>query len=112
MRPSLRELWCCPSFLRRSRQHWPESALMLGAYTELLMTPALQNLDPKEVWKHFDALAAIPRPSTKEAAAREYVLALAKRLGLEAVHDEVGYTVIRTHVHAGRERALKELVPW
>jgi dipeptidase D len=74
------------------------------------MTPALQNLDPKEVWKHFDALAAIPRPSTKEAAAREYVLALAKRLGLEAVHDKVGNTVIRKPAHAGREKAPKALL--
>ena len=39
------------------------------------MTPALQNLEPKRLWKHFDALAAIPRASTKEAAARDYVLA-------------------------------------
>ena len=39
------------------------------------MTTALVDLEPKPVWKHFDALAAIPRPSTKEAAARNYVLA-------------------------------------
>jgi dipeptidase D len=74
------------------------------------MTPALENLEPKEVWKHFDALAAIPRPSTKEAAARDYVLAQAKRLGLEAVHDKVGNTVIRKPAHAGRESAPKALL--
>jgi dipeptidase D len=74
------------------------------------MTPALENLEPKEVWKHFDALAAIPRPSTKEAAARDYVLAQAKRLGLEAVHDRVGNTVIRKPAHAGREAAPKALL--
>ena len=38
------------------------------------MTSALADLEPKELWKHFDALAAIPRASTKEAAARDYVL--------------------------------------
>jgi dipeptidase D len=74
------------------------------------MTPALQNLEPKEIWKHFDALAAIPRASTKEAAAREYVLAQAKRLGLEAIHDKVGNTVIRKPAHAGRERAPMALL--
>ena len=42
------------------------------------MTSALKDLEPQQVWKHFDALAAIPRASTKEAAAREYVLAQAK----------------------------------
>jgi dipeptidase D len=74
------------------------------------MTPALENLEPKEVWKHFDALAAIPRASTKEAAARDYVLAQAKRLGLEALHDKAGNTVIRKPAHPGRESATKALL--
>ncbi len=45
------------------------------------MTSALADLEPKELWKHFAALAAIPRASTKEAAARDYVLAVAARPG-------------------------------
>ncbi len=69
------------------------------------MTPALAQLEPKEVWKHFAALAAIPRASTKEAAARDYVLSIAKRAGLEAVHDKVGNTVIRKPARPGREAA-------
>ncbi len=44
------------------------------------MTSALLDLEPKEVWKHFEVLAATPRPSTKEAAARSYVLSRAKAL--------------------------------
>ena len=74
------------------------------------MTSALKDLEPQQVWKHFDALAAIPRASTKEAAAREYVLAQAKRLGLEAVHDGVGNTVIRKPAHPGRESAPMALL--
>src|SRR5271166_5515045 len=74
------------------------------------MTPALMDLEPKQLWKHFDALAAIPRASTKEAAAREYVLALAAQLGLEAVHDNVGNTVIRKPAHPGRETAPMALL--
>ncbi len=74
------------------------------------MTTALVDLEPKPVWKHFDALAAIPRPSTKEAAARNYVLALAARLGLEAVHDDVGNTVIRKPARPGREGAPMALL--
>ena len=58
------------------------------------MSTALDHVEPKAVWKHFAALAAIPRASEKEAAAREYVLALARRLGLESVQDEIG----RAHV--------------
>ena len=54
------------------------------------MTLALTELEPKPIWKHFSALTQIPRASTKEAAARDYVLSVASRLGLEAVQDKVG----------------------
>src|SRR6202142_644561 len=74
------------------------------------MTSALVDLEPKEVWKHFEALAKIPRPSTKEAAAREYVLGQARRLGLETIHDKAGNTVIRKPAHSGREGATKALL--
>jgi dipeptidase D len=74
------------------------------------MTSALVDLEPKEVWKHFEALTKIPRPSTKESAAREYVVAQAKRLGLETIHDKAGNTVIRKPAHAGRERAPMALL--
>ena len=74
------------------------------------MIPALAELEPKPVWKHFDALAAIPRASTKEAAAREYVLAQAARLGLEVVQDKAGNIVVRKPAHPGREGATKALL--
>jgi dipeptidase D len=70
------------------------------------MTNALEGLEPKLVWKHFEALAGIPRASEKEARAREYVLALAGRLGLEAVTDGVGNIVVRKPARAGREGAI------
>ncbi len=74
------------------------------------MTSVVADLEPKEVWKHFDAISAIPRASTKEAAARAYVLGLAARLGLEAVHDRIGNTVIRKPARPGRETAPKALL--
>jgi len=46
------------------------------------MMPALSNLEPQRLWKHFDRLASTPRASTKEAAAREYVRGVATNLGL------------------------------
>lgn len=70
----------------------------------------LENLEPKAVWKHFAALAAIPRASTKEAAARDYVLGVASKAGLKAVQDETGNTVIQKPAHAGRERAPMALL--
>ena len=74
------------------------------------MTSVLVDLEPKEVWKHFEALTKIPRASTKEAAARDYVLVIAKRLGLEAIHDKAGNTVIRKPAHRGREGAPMALL--
>jgi dipeptidase D len=74
------------------------------------MKPALAELEPKPIWKHFSALTQIPRPSTKEAAARDYVLSVASRLGLEAVQDKVGNTVVRKPAHPGRESAPMALL--
>lgn len=69
------------------------------------MMPAFANLEPQRVWKHFDKIAAIPRASTKEAAAREYVRGVAKGLGLEAVQDAAGNLIVRKPARPGREGA-------
>jgi dipeptidase D len=69
------------------------------------MTTALENLEPNLLWKHFAALAAIPRASTKEAAAREYVLAQARRLGLDSIQDAAGNVIVRKPAYPGREQA-------
>src|SRR5208283_829483 len=71
-----------------------------------IMSTAIDHLEPHAVWKHFAALAAIPRASEKEAAARNYVLSLAASLGLESVQDSVGNTVIRKPARPGREGAI------
>jgi dipeptidase D len=72
---------------------------------ERVMSTVLAGVEPQEIWKHFAALAAIPRASTKEAAVREHVLQLAKNAGLEAVVDGAGNVVVRKPAHPGRESA-------
>ena len=67
------------------------------------MTSALAALQPQPIWKYFDKLAAIPRASTKEAAAREFVRSVAKNLGLETIQDSSGNLVVRKPAHPGRE---------
>ena len=74
------------------------------------MIPALANLQPEPVWKHFDRLAAIPRASTKEADARDYVWSLATKLGLESVQDDAGNLVVRKPARPGREGAPMALL--
>ena len=70
------------------------------------MESAIENLEPWILWKHFAALAAIPRASGSEGAARNYVLAQAASLGLEATQDGVGNVVIRKPAKPGREGAI------
>ena len=74
------------------------------------MMPALANLQPAQLWKHFDKLAAIPRGSTKEAAAREYVRSVAAKLGLESKQDPAGNLVVRKPARPGREAAPMTLL--
>ena len=74
------------------------------------MSSAFEGLEPKVLWKHFAVLAATPRASTKEAAARAYVLEQAKKLGLEAVQDGAGNVVVRKRACAGRESAAPALL--
>ncbi len=74
------------------------------------MIPALANLEPEALWKHFDKLAAIPRASTKEAAARDYIRTLAAKLGLECVQDAAGNLVVRKPARPGRESAPMALL--
>ena len=74
------------------------------------MQQALQGLEPKSIWNHFDRIAAIPRASTKEAAIRKYVLDEAARLGLAATQDAAGNVVVSKPAHSGRESATPALL--
>jgi dipeptidase D len=69
------------------------------------MASALEGLEPKPVWKYFEAIAAIPRASKKEDAVREYVVGVAKRLGLDVTVDPVGNVIVRKPARPGREKA-------
>ncbi len=74
------------------------------------MSSVLSDLEPKVVWKHFEALTKIPRASGNEAAARQYVLDFAKKLGLETQQDETGNVVVRKPARRGRENATPALL--
>ena len=69
------------------------------------MTSALVGVEPQVVWTHFGVLAATPRASTKEAAARNYVISRARALGLDYIQDAAGNLVVRKPARPGRERA-------
>ncbi len=65
----------------------------------------LQHLQPAPLWRHFQALCAIPHPSYHEAALIAQLQQLADRLGLDHQRDRVGNLIIRKPATAGFEQA-------
>jgi dipeptidase D len=63
----------------------------------------VSELEPQPLWAHFDHILTIPRPSKDEGPARDYVIAVAERNGLEYEVDGAGNTVVRKPGAAGRE---------
>ena len=67
------------------------------------LDPALEGLEPAELWRQFDALRRIPRPSLHEAGVREHLQTIAAREGWDVEVDEAGNIVLRV---AGRGRGV------
>lgn len=63
----------------------------------------LEELEPKAVWTHFEALNAVPRASKNEERVIQFMLDFGAGLGLEAVRDAVGNVIIRKPATAGLE---------
>ena len=60
-----------------------------------LHSPVYADLEPREVWRHFDALNAIPRPSGREEEARQYVQKIAVENGAMWKTDARGNICVR-----------------
>ncbi|WP_111707741.1 aminoacyl-histidine dipeptidase [Lutibacter citreus] len=63
----------------------------------------ISELNPKSVWKHFEAINAIPRASTKEEHIIEYMISFGASLLLETIVDATGNVIIKKPGTAGRE---------
>ncbi len=67
----------------------------------------ISALEPQNLWKNFDQLNAVPRPSKKE----ERVIAFAKQfgesLGLVTMVDEIGNVIIKKPATPGMENRKK-----
>jgi dipeptidase D len=63
----------------------------------------VSELEPQRLWRHFDALLAIPRPSKHEERARRYVLEVAERKSLRHRQDATGNVVVEKPASRGRE---------
>jgi dipeptidase D len=66
---------------------------------------AIQNLEPRHLWQHFDKIRTIPRPSRHEEKIREHLLSWAKERGFASRVDRAGNLVISVPASKGREKA-------
>ena len=69
------------------------------------MSSPLASLQPSLLWKHFDALRRIPRPSCHEEAAMAHLRSWAEASGLKHRGDAVGNLVVYVPGTKGREKA-------
>ena len=69
------------------------------------MSSPLSKLEPRLVWKHFDGIRQIPRPSKHEERIAEHVVSWAKGQGFETKRDGVGNVLVKVPATQGHERA-------
>jgi len=63
----------------------------------------ISAIEPKELWKNFEALNAVPRPSKKEERVIQFMKEYGEALGLETVVDHIGNVIIKKPATAGME---------
>lgn len=63
----------------------------------------IAKLQPVEIWRNFDALTQIPRPSGHVEKVQQFLLDFAKRVNVEAFVDPAGNVVMRKPATPGYE---------
>ena len=63
----------------------------------------IKNLSPECIWRNFDALTQVPRPSGHLEKVQQFLLDFAKQAGVEAFIDEGNNVVMRKPASAGME---------
>ena len=63
----------------------------------------IANLQPQAIWKNFDLLTQVPRPSGHLEKIQKFLLDWAKEKGVEAFQDEAGNIIMRKPTNPGME---------
>ncbi len=63
----------------------------------------IKNLNPECIWRNFDALTQVPRPSGHLEKVQQFLLDFAAKAGVEAFKDAAGNIVMRKPASAGME---------
>lgn len=73
--------------------------------TQKTGSSAIEQLEPKAIWKLFAGMAAVPRASKKEEKIRVHMKKVAQELGFAVKEDAVGNQVIEVPAKPGCEKA-------
>jgi dipeptidase D len=65
----------------------------------------LEKLEPRLVWKHFDAIRQIPRPSKHEERVAEHVVSWAQSQGFVVKRDGASNVLVKVPATRGHEKA-------
>lgn len=65
----------------------------------------VKDLKPELIWKCFDDVTKVPRPSRHEEQIRDFLVKFAKEHGIEYKTDEVGNVVMKRPATPGHENA-------
>ena len=63
----------------------------------------IANLQPQAIWKNFDLLTQVPRPSGHLEKVQQFLLDWAREKGVEAFQDEAGNVIMRKAASPGME---------
>ncbi|MCD7972400.1 MAG: aminoacyl-histidine dipeptidase [Candidatus Azobacteroides sp.] len=64
----------------------------------------IKDLHPSAIWKYFDEVTQIPRPSKKEEKIISYLMNFGQALGLETKKDQLGNIIITKPATPGFEK--------
>lgn len=65
----------------------------------------IKELKPELIWRYFDEITQVPRPSKKEGKIRAYLMETGSKLGLETKEDSIGNILISKPASPGYESA-------
>ncbi len=68
------------------------------------------DIEPKDLWDHFDRILTIPRRSKHEDEITAHVIAIAEKAGLEHEIDAAGNVVVRKPAAEGHENAVTTIL--
>lgn len=69
------------------------------------MTKPISSLEPLVLWRYFNEILKIPRPSKKEDKIMEFIVDFGKKNQLETFQDKIGNVIIKKPASPGKEKS-------